>query len=107
MFLSGNDHIDEEIISALVNTDPNNELFTSSNKKMIIDILGIIVNHVVTIVGTSSYTSGAQLCKGAAATLNKNPNTINNKPKTGIIELEVLFILNTKLNIDSKLVRPV
>ncbi len=53
---------------------------------MIIDILGIIVNHVVTIVGTSSYTSGAQLCKGAAATLNKNPNTINNKPKTGIVE---------------------
>jgi hypothetical protein len=31
---------------------------------------GIIVSHVVTIVGTPSYTSGAQLWKGAAATLN-------------------------------------
>lgn len=89
---------DEEIGSpAMFNTseqslvyneeDPKNKLVSSSNKNMIIEILGIIVNHVVTIVGTSSYTSGAQLCKGAAAILNKNPNTIIIKPKIGIIEL--------------------
>jgi hypothetical protein len=38
-----------------------NKPLSSSNKKIIIAILGIIVNHVVTIVEESSYTSGAQL----------------------------------------------
>jgi len=38
----------------------NNPL-SNSNKKIIIDIFGMIVNHVVTIVEESSYTSGAQL----------------------------------------------
>lgn len=54
----------------------------SSSKNTKIDIFGITVNHVVTIVGTPSYTSGAQLWKGAAATLNKNPTPINNTPNT-------------------------
>lgn len=54
----------------------------SSSKKIKIDILGITVNHVVTMVGTPSYTSGAQLWKGAAATLNKNPTPMINTPKT-------------------------
>jgi hypothetical protein len=47
MFLRGNEITD---VSAV----PNNELVTISNKKITIDILGIIVNHVVTILGTSS-----------------------------------------------------
>lgn len=47
-----------------------------------IEIFGITVNHVVTIVGTPSYTSGAQLWKGAAATLNKNPTAIKTIPNT-------------------------
>jgi hypothetical protein len=38
----------------------NNPL-SNSNKNIIIDIFGMIVNHVVTIVEESSYTSGAQL----------------------------------------------
>lgn len=54
----------------------------SSNRNTKIEILGITVNHVVTIVGTPSYTSGAQLWKGAAATLNKNPTPIINTPST-------------------------
>lgn len=54
----------------------------SSNRKIKIEILGITVNQVVTIVGTPSYTSGAQLWKGAAATLNKNPTAMINTPKT-------------------------
>jgi hypothetical protein len=54
----------------------------NSNKKIKIEILGITVNHVVTIVGTPSYTSGAQLWKGAAATLNKNPTAMINTPNT-------------------------
>ena len=54
----------------------------NSNKKIKIEILGITVNQVVTIVGTPSYTSGAQLWKGAAATLNKNPTPIINTPNT-------------------------
>ena len=54
----------------------------NSNKKIKIEILGITVNHVVTIVGTPSYTSGAQLLKGADATLNKNPTAMINTPNT-------------------------
>ena len=50
------------------------------NKKIKMDILGITVNQVVTIVGTPSYTSGAQLWKGAAATLNKNPTAMISIP---------------------------
>jgi hypothetical protein len=47
----------------------------SSSRKTKIDSLGIIVSHVVTIVGTPSYTSGAQLWNGAADTLNRKPTT--------------------------------
>jgi hypothetical protein len=55
-------------------------VFIISDAKIIIAILGIIVNQVVTILGTSLYTSGAQLWKGAAAILNKKPININIKP---------------------------
>lgn len=54
----------------------------NSSKKTKIEILGITVNQVVTIVGTPSYTSGAQLWNGAAATLNRNPTPIISAPKT-------------------------
>lgn len=54
----------------------------SSKRKTKIEILGITVNQVVTMVGTPSYTSGAQLWKGAAATLNKNPTPIIKTPST-------------------------
>lgn len=54
----------------------------SSSKKTKIEILGITVSHVVTIVGTPSYTSGAQLWNGAAATLNRNPTPIRSTPNT-------------------------
>lgn len=54
----------------------------SSSRKTKIEILGITVSHVVTIVGTPSYTSGAQLWKGAAATLNKNPTPMISTPST-------------------------
>lgn len=64
-----------------------------------------MVNHVVTILGTSSYTSGAQLCKGAAAILNKKPSTINSIPAKAIED--VLSVTSSKLNIDSILVKPV
>jgi len=72
----------------------------------------MIVNQVVTIEGTPSYTSGAQLCKGAAAILNKKPKTIKSNPKTGIIEVVLSSPiggkeLKIKLNIDSICVSPV
>ena len=45
----------------------------SSSSSTKIEIFGIIASHVVTIVGTPSYTSGDQLWNGAAETLNRNP----------------------------------
>lgn len=54
----------------------------NSNKNTKIEILGITVSQVVTIVGTPSYTSGAQLWNGAAATLNRNPTPIISAPNT-------------------------
>lgn len=54
----------------------------SSSKNTKIEIFGITVNQVVTTVGTPSYTSGAQLWNGAAATLNRNPTAMTNTPKT-------------------------
>lgn len=54
-----------------------------------IEIFGITVNHVVTIVGTPSYTSGAQLWKGAAATLNKNPTAIKTIPNTTPLSIDL------------------
>ena len=71
--------------------DPINK----SNKKINILILGIIVSHIVTMVGLSSYTSGAQLCRGAAAILNKNPMMIKIIPKLNpwVIVLLVLTFL--------------
>ena len=53
----------------------------SVNNKTNIDILGITANQVVTIVGTPSYTVGAQLWKGAEAILNKKPIVILIKPR--------------------------
>ena len=67
-------------------TSPNGRLVSdpicSSNKNTKIEIFGITVNHVVTIVGTPSYTSGAQLWNGAAATLNRKPTPMINTPST-------------------------
>lgn len=80
---------------------------STHSKKIKIEILGITVNHVVTIVGTPSYTSGAQLWKGAAATLNNKPTPIINIPKTipcvMLSDPETLAIVE----ILSKLVSPV
>ena len=53
----------------------------NSKINIIIEILGITVNQIVTIVGLSLYTSIDQLCKGAAAILNKNPTIIIIRPK--------------------------
>jgi hypothetical protein len=57
------------------------------------------------------------LCKGAAAILNRKPITINNKPIIEIVTFSPVVPSppwrgersneNTKLNIDSKLVKPV
>jgi len=66
------------IVNGKLVSDP----ICSSSKNTKIEIFGITVNQVVTIVGTPSYTSGAQLWKGAAATLNKNPTPINSTPST-------------------------
>ena len=52
----------------------------SSSRNTKIEILGIVVSQDVTIVGTPSYTSGAQLCSGAAATLNRKPIPIRSSP---------------------------
>lgn len=54
----------------------------SSSRNTKIEIFGITVSHVVTIVGTPSYTSGAQLWNGAAATLNRNPTPMISTPST-------------------------
>lgn len=53
----------------------------SVNNKINIDILGITASHVVTTVGTPSYTSGAQLWNGAEAILNRNPTVIIARPR--------------------------
>ena len=66
-----------------------------------------MVNHIVTIVGLSSYTSGAQLCKGAALTLNKNPIIIIISPNVKPCVKLVLLDTDIKLYIDYKFVKPV
>ena len=82
------------------------ELTVSSNTK--IEILGITLNHVVTIVGTPSYTSGAQLWNGAAAILNKNPAVITTRPSiTPCVTLSDVVETEIRLLIASRLVRPV
>jgi len=64
---------------------------------------------VVTIVGVPSYTSGDQLCKGAAAILNKKPTNIIIKPKLNPCITYCWSILEIEFNKykDSKLVTPV
>ena len=57
------------LIVLVQEVEPTNK----SNNKIKIAIFGIIVNHIVMIVGLSEYTSGDQWCNGAAAILNKNP----------------------------------
>ena len=54
--------------------------FIKYNKNIKIDNLAIIDNQTVIIEGLSSYTSGDQLWKGAADTLNKNPTIVIIKP---------------------------
>lgn len=73
------------------------------------EILGITVNQVVTIVGTPSYTSGAQLWKGAAATLNKKPTPMISLPISKACAAVPAVDLGRDLNlvILSKLVNPV
>lgn len=68
----------EMLSSGKLDSDP----ICSSSKNTKIEILGITVSHVVTIVGTPSYTSGAQLWNGAAATLNRKPTPIRSTPST-------------------------
>ena len=81
----------------------------SVNSKIKIEILGITASHVVTIVGTPSYTSGAQLWNGAEATLNRNPTVIITNPRiTPCVTLTSADEdTESKLLIASKLVRPV
>jgi hypothetical protein len=62
---------------------------------------------VVIIVALSAYTSGAQLCKGAAAILNNNPIKINIKPKLNPNNILLLSTTEIILYIESKLVNPV
>lgn len=73
-----NDVVSNRFCQILVSNGKNP--ICSSNKKTKIEILGITVNHVVTIVGTPSYTSGAQLWNGAAATLNNRPTPMISTP---------------------------
>jgi hypothetical protein len=69
----------------------------SSNNKKIIEILGITVNHTVTILGLSSYTSGDQLCNGAAPTLKKKPIKINTIPKLIPCKIAIFSVTKIKL----------
>ena len=78
MFIVPSPSITEMLSNGKLVSDP----ICSSSKNTKIEILGITVSQVVTIVGTPSYTSGAQLWKGAAATLNRNPTPIISTPST-------------------------
>lgn len=78
MFIVPSPNIVDKLSNGRLVSDP----ICSSSKNTKIEILGITVNHVVTIVGTPSYTSGAQLWNGAAATLNRKPTPINSTPNT-------------------------
>jgi hypothetical protein len=76
------------------------------NNSTIIEILGITASHVVTIVGTPSYTSGAQLWNGAEAILNRNPTVMITSPRiTPCVTLS--DETDTRLLIASRLVNPV
>ena len=70
------------IVDRLSNGRLVSDPICNSSRKTKIEILGITVSHVVTIVGTPSYTSGAQLWNGAAATLNRKPTPISSTPST-------------------------
>ena len=70
------------IVDRLSNGRLVSDPICNSSRKTKIEILGITVSHVVTIVGTPSYTSGAQLWNGAAATLNRKPTPISSTPNT-------------------------
>lgn len=81
-----------------------------SSSRMKIDSLGIIVSHVVTIVGVPSYTSGDQLWNGAADTLNRKPTArimipIAHGPRSDVRESTPLTDRSEKML--SRLVRPV
>ena len=89
----------------MLQSSTNVILCDTSSSRIKIEILGITVSHVVTIVGTPSYTSGAQLWNGAAATLNKNPTPMINTPNT--TEMSFVPAIDTRLQMLSKLVSPV
>lgn len=65
------------------------------------EILGIVLSHAVTIVGVPSYTSGAQLWNGAAATLNRKPAPISTSPsctpETQFSTIEQLSLTDSRL----------
>jgi hypothetical protein len=83
-----------------------NELSVNNSTK--IEILGITANQVVTIVGTPSYTSGAQLWNGAEAILNKNPTVMITRPRiTPCVILSDGDETDSKLLIASRFVSPV
>ena len=78
MFIVPSPNIVERLSNGRLVSDP----ICNSSRNTKIEILGITVSHVVTIVGTPSYTSGAQLWNGAAATLNRKPTPISSTPST-------------------------
>ena len=82
----------------------------SSSRNTKIEILGITASHVVTIVGTPSYTSGDQLWNGAADTLNRNPTTRIVRPiaqgPRSVVRLSILATDRIE-KISSRFVRPV
>lgn len=112
MISDSNEQTNSRACHTLTVTSPNESPIPSVNEcnvnsRMKIEILGITASHVVTIVGTPSYTSGAQLWNGADPTLNKNPTVIITKPRiTPCVTLSDVDT-DTKLLIASRLVRPV
>ena len=57
-------------------------------------------------MGLPSYTSGDQLCNGAAPILNKNPINIKTIPKLIPYKVRVLLLTDIRVYIPSKLVSP-
>jgi hypothetical protein len=71
--------LNPSVMKGSVRVTPESPVCNSSRNTRI-EILGIIVSQVVTIVGVPSYTSGAQLWNGAAAILNRKPTTVIVRP---------------------------
>jgi hypothetical protein len=67
-------HLSPSVTKASVRVTAESPVCNSSRNTRI-EILGIIVSQVVTIVGVPSYTSGVRLWNGAAAILNRKSTT--------------------------------